>query len=410
MTGRRVAAKVGAIGLAGALLTGCSALSFQGVPLPGGADLGGEPYRVTVQLRDALDLVPQSAVRANNVAVGEVETVELDQKDWYANVIVQINGGVKLPANAVAELKQTTLLGEKYIELTMPTDQPPQGELARGAVIPVARTSRFPEAEELFGALSMLLNGGGIGQVQNIAQELNKALGGRTGDARALLTDLNTLVGTLDGQRGNITKALDGVNNLSIRLAQQRTDLDSVLTELEPGLKVLEQQRPQLVEMLKSLDRLSDTATDVVERSHDDVVKDLELLGPTVRELADSGAALPESLEVLASPPFTDAAIKPAAGRGMNLDLQLNVDLVNLLALIQTLATQGSPGLPLPPPFPLPIAGAGALPGPLNTLPVAPLREPLPGVPAPGDRPAPKVPLQLPTPPEKLTVPGPGGN
>lgn len=410
MTGRRVAAKLGALGLAGALLTGCSAVSLQGVPLPGGADLGSDPYEVTVQLRDALDLVPQSAVRANNVAVGQVKSVELDQKDWFANVVVQVNGGVKLPANAVAELKQTTLLGEKYIELSGPKDQPVQGDLAEGAVIPVARTGRFPEAEEIFGALSMLLNGGGIGQVQNIAQELNKALGGRTGDAKALLTDLNTLVGTLDGQRFNVTKALDGVNNLSIRLAQQRGDLDSVLTDLEPGLKVLSDQRPQLVGLLTSLDRLSDTATHVVEESHDDVVKDLELLGPTLRELADSGDALPKSLEVFATPPFTDAAIKPSAGRALNLDLQLNVDLINLLTLIKALAVQNSPGGPFPPSPPFPVAAPNTLPGPLNTLPAAPLKEPLSSLPAPGEKSAPKAPLQLPEAPDKLNVPGLGGN
>jgi phospholipid/cholesterol/gamma-HCH transport system substrate-binding protein len=413
MTGRRgIATKVVALGLAGAMLTGCSAVSLQGVPLPGGADLGSDPYQVTVQLRDALDLVPQSAVRANNVAVGQVKAVELDAKDWYANVIVQINGGVKLPANAVAELKQTTLLGEKYIELNVPKDQPAQGELNDGSVIPVARTGRFPEAEEIFGSLSLLLNGGGIGQVQNISQELNKALGGRTGDAKALLTDLNTLVSTLDGQRFNVTKALDGVNNLSIRLAQQRNDLDSVLTDLEPGLKVLSEQRPQLVGLLKSLDRLSDTATHVVEESHDDVVKDLELLGPVLRELANAGDALPKSLEVLATPPFTDAAIKPSANRALNLDFQLNIDLVNLIVslVIQALLNGQPlpPGLPLPPGFP--IAGANTLPGPINNLPVAPLKDPLSKLPAPGGPSAPKLPLQLPKAPEKPNVPGLGGN
>ena len=44
------------------LLSGCS--SFSGIydlPLPGGADLGDHPYTVKVQLRDALDLVPQAA-------------------------------------------------------------------------------------------------------------------------------------------------------------------------------------------------------------------------------------------------------------------------------------------------------------------------------------------------------------
>jgi phospholipid/cholesterol/gamma-HCH transport system substrate-binding protein len=389
---RRTAAQVVALGLAGSLLTGCGSLTLQGVPLPGGASLGGNPYDVTIQFRDVLDLVPQSSVRVNNIMVGEVKQVDLDAKDWYANVKVRLNGGVKLPANATAQLKQTTLLGEKYVELTPPTDAPPEGTLADGAVIPVARTNRYPEVEEIFGALSMLLNGGGVGQVQNIAQELNKALDGHEGDTRALLTDLNTLFGTLDGQRFNITRALDGVDKLSARLSDQRGNLDAVLTDLEPGLAVLNDQRPQLVGMLKSLDKLSDVAKHVVKASHDDVVDDLEALKPTLRELAATGDSLPQSLEVVASPPFTDAAIKPAAGGFMNLDFQLTLDLGKLIGLLTA-----PPTLPMLPALP-------ALPAPLNTLPTAPLQNDLNRVLPDASRPL------VPHAPRGLHLPGLGGN
>src|SRR5882762_4045236 len=142
---RRAAARAAAVGLiagmAGAL-TGCGSVTLQGVPLPGGASLGGSPYQVTVQLRDALDLVPQSSVKVNNVSVGQVKSIDLDPATWLADVRVELNGDVKLPANADAQLKQTTLLGEKYIEINAPTDVAPQGTLTNDAVIPVERTNR----------------------------------------------------------------------------------------------------------------------------------------------------------------------------------------------------------------------------------------------------------------------------
>jgi phospholipid/cholesterol/gamma-HCH transport system substrate-binding protein len=256
----------------------------------------------------------------------------------------------------------------------------------------VARTNRYPEVEEIFGALSMLLNGGGVGQVQNIAQELNKALDGHEGDTRALLTDLNTLVGTLDGQRDNITRALDGVDRLSAKLSDQRGNLDAVLTDLEPGLAVLNDQRPQLVGMLKSLDKLSDVAKHVVKASHDDVVDDLEALKPTLRELAATGDSLPKSLEVLATPPFTDAAIKPSAGGFMNLDFQLTLDLGKLISLLLA-----PPALPMLPALP-------ALPAPLNTLPTAPLENDLNRMLPDTSRPL------VPHAPRGLHLPGLGGN
>ncbi|MBA2324988.1 MAG: MCE family protein [Pseudonocardiales bacterium] len=371
--GRRAAPGVVALGLAGLLLSGCvlsgcGSITLQGVPLPGGADLGSEPFTVTAEFRDVLDLVPQASVRVNNVSVGQVKAIDLNQKAWYADVRMQLNGGVKLPANVTAQLKQTTLLGEKYVELTPPGDGSAAGALADGAVIPVQRTNRYPEVEEIFGALSMLLNGGGVGQLQTISQELNKALEGKEGDTRALLTDLNTLVGTLDGQRVNITRALDGVDKLSARLSDQRGNLDAVLTELEPGLAVLNEQRPQLVGMLKALDKLSGVATNVVDRSHRDLVADLEALRPTLRELAQSDDSLPKALEIFATPPFTDAAIKPIGGGFMNLDVKLDLDLGKLLNVLLT-----PPSLPAPPVLPV-------LPAPLNTLPVAPPPGPVSGL------------------------------
>lgn len=392
MIGIRAFPRLAVLGLTGLLLAGCGAVSLQGVPLPGGAALGEHPYDVIAQFRDVQDLVPQASVKVNNITVGQVKAVELNPQ-WNANAILELNSEARLPANATAQLKQTTLLGEKYIELGPPIGRPPQGTLTDGAVIPVERTNRFPEVEEIFGALSMLLNGGGLGQVQSIAGELNKALDGREGDTRALLDDLNLLISTLDTQRLPITRALDGVDKLSSRLSDQRQNLDAVLTDLEPGLAVLDDQRPQLVGMLKALDKLSGVATDVVKRSHDDLVHDLEALRPTLKSLADSGDSLPKSLELLATPPFTDSAIKPTAGCCMNLNVQVDLDIGWLIGLL------------MQPPTPSELPGVPMLPGPLHTLPTAPSPQDLANV----------LPPSAPRPPESplgggLKLPGLGGN
>ncbi|HEY4005546.1 MAG TPA: MCE family protein [Pseudonocardia sp.] len=371
---RRVASAGAVAGLVGLTASGCGSLSLQGVQLPGGANLGSEPYQVTVEFRDVLDLVPQASVKVNNVTVGQVKTVTLNTRNWLADAHLEINENVVLPANADAQLKQTTLLGEKYVELGPPSDAPPQGRLSNGATVPVARTNRFPEVEELFGALSMLLNGGGIGQVQNIAAELNKALDGHEADTRALLDDVNTLTSTLDGQKDNITRALDGVDKLSANLVAQRGNLDSVLTDLQPGLAVLNEQRPQLVGMLAALDKLSGVATDVVNRSHDDLVADLRALRPTLRELARTGNTLPNSLQIFATPPFTDSAVGAIRGDFMNLNTKVDL---NIQDLLDNLLNATTPPVQLPSP-------ANLVPPGLITLPKPPLASEAPRLPGLG--------------------------
>src|SRR3546814_8159169 len=74
-------------------------------------------------------------------------------------------------------------------------------QMASRAVIPVERTGRYPETEEVLASAATLLNGGGLGQVRTITRELNKAMGGREGDLRSLIDNLDTLATTLDAQR-----------------------------------------------------------------------------------------------------------------------------------------------------------------------------------------------------------------
>ncbi|MGB3439017.1 MAG: MCE family protein [Actinophytocola sp.] len=314
------------------MLSGCS--SFTGIydiPLPGGADLGDHPYTVKAEFRDVLDLVPQSGVKVNEVPVGRVEDIRVAPDGWTAEVTMSVNGDVALPANALAMLRQSSLLGEKYVELSPPPEAEAQGELADGARIPLERTNRNTDIEEVLGALSMLLNGGGVEQLQNIAQELNNALEGREPDLRATLSNVDTLVSTLDESKDDITKAIDGVNKLSATLAKEKDQLAGAIDSLGPGLEVLNQQRSQLVTMLQSLQSLSDVAVATVDASQEDIVADLKALTPALQKLGEAGADLPKSLELLFTIPFSDEAVNGVQGDYFNLYAKIDLNLQTII-------------------------------------------------------------------------------
>ncbi|QFG23669.1 MCE family protein [Actinomadura sp. WMMB 499] len=318
-----------ALALAAATLaSGCGFGGLQDVPLPGGADLGDHPYTVRAEFADVLNLVPQSAVKVNDVAVGRVTGVSLPADGWTAVVTMQVNGDVRLPADAHANVRQSSLLGEKFVELSTPgsSGSPGGGRLADGAVIPASRTGRNPEVEEVFGALSMLLNGGGIAQIRTITTELNRALDGNEPEIRSLLHQAEQLVGALDANREGIIDAIDGMNRLSATLRARDDQIDVALTDLEPGLRVLEEQRGALVQMLASLDELSDVAVTTVNRSKADLIADLEALEPTLRKLSDAGTDLPNALEVLLTYPFTDAVLPAIKGDYLNVYLTVTAE------------------------------------------------------------------------------------
>jgi phospholipid/cholesterol/gamma-HCH transport system substrate-binding protein len=335
-TKRRVVAALGAGVL---LLSGCGFRGAYSFSLPGGADLGDDPYTVEVAFLDVLDLVPQSAVRVADVPVGRVEKIELGD-DWTADVTIQVNGDVDLPANAVAAIQQSSLLGEKYIELASPGNEKPQGSLRDQPHIPLERTNRNVEVEELLGALSLVLNGGGLAQLQTINRELGEALEGRESEIKATLDQLNTFIGGLDEQKTEISRALDSANQLASTLAQRTATIETALDTIGPGLDVINQQRDLLVKMLESLARLGDVGTRVIQQSSANTVADLQLLQPILTQLASAGPNLAGSLELLLTYPFPDSSLtalnyREAQGGGYalftNMTATLNLDLSELL-------------------------------------------------------------------------------
>jgi phospholipid/cholesterol/gamma-HCH transport system substrate-binding protein len=359
--------------------TSCGSGGFSGLygaPLPGGADLGDHPYIVTADFADVLDLVPQASVKVNDVSVGRVDKIDLARDNRTAEVSMSVNGDVHLPGNSSAELRQSSLLGEKYVELVAPAEGKGTGTLGNGAVIPIGRTNRSPEVEEVLGALSLLLNGGGIGQIQNIVRELNSALSGNEPELRALLSNLDSTVSDLDGQRTDIVAAIDSLDRLSATLAGQTRNITAALRDLAPGLQVLNEQRDQLVTMLTSLDKLSGVAVDTVDRSHSELVADLKQLAPTIQQLAKAGDNLPKSLQVLVTYPFTDYTVNDVKGDYFNADVTLDLDLSSVLSDISNASTPvlpllgsgdtsaGSTAAPPTAPLPLPAAQAPATPPP----------------------------------------------
>jgi phospholipid/cholesterol/gamma-HCH transport system substrate-binding protein len=322
--------------VAGALgLTGCD-FSVYSLPLPGGADLGDHPYAVNVQFRDVLDLVPQSAVKVDDVTVGRVDKIKVN--GYHADVTVLVRSNVKLPDNAIATIRQTSLLGEKFVSLSAPPTGAGTGRLGDGDTIPLERSGRNPEVEEVLGALSLLLNGGGVGQLKTIASELNAALGGRESNVKSVLAQLDTFMGQLDTNKSQIVRAIESLNRLAIALNKQKPAITQALDELPRAVASINRQRDDLVKMLRALSDLSSIGTHVIESSKAATIDSLRSLAPTLTKLAEAGDDLPKSLQVFLTYPFVDAVVgtNPAQARNLhmgdytNLSVQLDLDLAAL--------------------------------------------------------------------------------
>ena len=308
--------------------SGCGFNGVYSLPLPGAAGTGSHTYTVRVQFADVLDLVPYSAVKVNDATVGHVRSVAV--QGTHAVVSCQLEDKVRLPANSIARVEQTSVLGEKFVEI----EPPPEGGIGRlrdGDEIPLPRTDTDASIEQVLGALSLLINGGGVGQLHNITHELGVAFHGRTGAAHALLDDLNVFVAGLDKQKGAIIQAMQGIDRLTSTVRSQEGTLVRAIDHLPPALRILTDDRHRLVHMLDALDHFGNVATHVVRASRADFVANLRNLQPTLNRLARVGTVIPKTLGVIITYPTADTVEQEYFGDYGNLSLTLDVSTKSLL-------------------------------------------------------------------------------
>lgn len=308
--------------------SGCSrAPQLQDVGLPGSRVQDG--YEISAVFDDVLDLVPLATVKLDGVKVGVVSSVELAD-DYAARAVLTIEPDAEIPRQATASIEQTSLLGEKYIELESPGDGPPDA-MREGEVIPLSRTGAGVEVETLLSGASALLNGGGIGQLEVVTRELNLALQGREKTVRTGLRDLDAVVATLNRRRGDIVRAIDGLDQFSRTVAADRVVVESALDELPSGIEALAGQRRALTQALAELDGLGQVASRVIGRTKADTVANLRLLDPILTEIAKAAPSFFDTLDTLLTYPFARNIYGGIAGDYVQLAGELEIDLAALL-------------------------------------------------------------------------------
>ncbi len=336
-----------ALVLTGALLmTSCDFDGAYDLPLPGGPVDAEDGITVTAEFDDILNVVPKSPVMVDDVTVGEVTDVE--RVGWNAKVTMLVRKDVDLPDNAVAEIRQVSLLGEKYVALEPPSEGASANRLGEGDHIPLSDTGRNPEVEEVLGALSFLLSGGGVAQLGTITKELNKAMEGREENLRHLLASLTDVVGTLDDQKTDIIRALESVNNLTETLNREKQTVTGALDAAGPAIKVLADQHDELIAMLSALDRLGVVGTRVISASKDDLLKSLAHLKPVLSRLRAAGDKLAPGLNLLISFPFPKEASEIVRGDYANTSIRADINLENFLPAGTPIPEIPLPELPIP--------------------------------------------------------------
>ena len=205
-------------------------LLFLWLAFGGAVPLKPESYRVTIPFQEATQLAVESDVRISGVSVGKVKAIELSEAGSYAEAEIEIDAKyAPIPTNTRSMLRQKTLLGETYVELT-PGD-PATGALPEGGELPPAQVSNAVQLDEIFRAFD---------EPTRVAfrtwmQDAALALRGRGADLNAALGNLGPFAASAD----DLMKILDSQDQAVSRLVRDGGETFDALSERPDQLRGL---------------------------------------------------------------------------------------------------------------------------------------------------------------------------
>lgn len=248
-------------------------------------------FEVVAEFDDVNDLVVNHGVQVADVRVGSVTSIELTDDLRHARITMHVKEGLGLPTDVVAVLRQTSLLGEKFIELR-PREDDDAGDCAdqaapeTGDADLVATCSiQAPELEAVTEDAVQLLGAVMTNDLRTLVDTGALGFGGRGAELRSIIDDLSTVSATLASQTTNILTILDGLDQAAGTLAAGASDLDALLVNLSNTVALLADNRQQAVDTLAALTELARTQNDLIFEPH---------LEATTRQIQELDAILSE--------------------------------------------------------------------------------------------------------------------
>ncbi len=220
-----------------AVLAACAfALSCVGLMIFVWTQFGGkvpfqpQGYRVGASFKETGLLAPGADVRVSGVDIGKVTAVSNRGLRSFVTMEIQ-HEYAPIPVDTRAVLRQKTLLGEAYVELSPGNGSAPK--LRDGQTIPTSQVEDTQQLDQVLQTfdhrtqqnLQNFLTGTGIA-LAGRDQDLSNAFG----NLDPATTELKAIVGALDQQRGDVRRLISNSATVLTTLGQHSGDLQSLIS------------------------------------------------------------------------------------------------------------------------------------------------------------------------------------
>jgi phospholipid/cholesterol/gamma-HCH transport system substrate-binding protein len=257
----------------------------------GPSPLAPKGYRVTIDFDEATQLSDTADVRISGISVGRVKKSSLGVDRTRVQVEIE-ERYAPLPRDTRAIVRQKTLLGESYIELT-PGDRR-RGMLFDNSKLPRGQVERTTELDEVTRALDLPTRRDlqrflrAFAELEGQGGDLNAALGQLPG----FTTDSTTLLGTLDREHRAVRQLVRDGGTVFEALGRRQGELSGLVRAADSVLATTARRDRDLAEIVHILPTTLRELRPTLEQ-----VKALSTEAhPLVRELRPGARALSPAL------------------------------------------------------------------------------------------------------------------
>jgi virulence factor Mce-like protein len=260
-------------------------LAFGG-PIP----LSPKGYRFTTSFGEAAQLAKEADVRISGVSVGKVKDIETTT-DGRARTVIELDSKyAPIPKDTRAILRQKTLLGETYVELS--PGHPKRGMLPEDGNLPASQISPTVELDEIFRAFDPKTRQAFQTWMQQQAiavdgrgKDLNDALG----NLAPFAADTDQLLQILDSQSGDVRRIVNGTGDVFDALTARDDQLRALIQNSNNLFATTAAQDRNLQDIFRVLPTFEQESERTVRRLTefaDDTDPLVTQLRPAARELS----------------------------------------------------------------------------------------------------------------------------
>ena len=238
-------------------------LAFGG-PIP----LKPKGYRFHASFGEATQLAKEADVRISGVSVGKVKDITTNKQTGRSDATIELQPGyAPLPKDTKAILRQKTLLGETYVELS--PGNKARGTIPEGGRLAIAQVSPTVELDEIFRAFDdktrqafqvwMQTQAAGI---KGRGRDINEALG----NLAPFATDTSHILRILNSQEGAVRQLVANTGDVFNALSQRQGQLAGLITNSNRVFQATASRNQAIEGTFKALPTFEQESTTTLKR------------------------------------------------------------------------------------------------------------------------------------------------